>query len=528
MVLTAIIKIKLLFVHFRKRFFKKKILNLFDYEKELESNEIIEEKKSEKLIKKYEDKYNKTIVNNHLMLIEVFSIKSIIFEFHNYIDTYPCLNFRKNILLLFRYLHLNFIFIFLIIRLIHYFSLTIVTSSSFTRIIFCCISLDSLILIYNLPEEQTKTFEFVVANLYLLEMILKMISFGLFFDEKSYFRNKWNFLDFGVVVSIYFYRIINIFISLDLTALRNLIILRLIKLSAFQIILDKLFFAFMLLFDTFLIIMILVFICSLIGVQLFSGLLKYKCMDFRTGIFDTNTICGNNLCGYGYICAKSFVNPDSGVTNYDNIFYGLLQTLRLITLDNWTDLQALLQTTFSEQSWIYSIAIVALGNFFIINMMLAVLKVKYSECNPDTLNQIKVYLEKYKEKSYNLQELKAQGFYRKNKQTGRRFFGIRKKASFLSNGNKNTNVKQKKNMFSNFKLRSFNLSKIMNPQYLLNLTKKTFNLITKTGLDDFFHKTKMITMKEGAAELSNKHIEIRIDFKVPCESDSIDDVLPLK
>lgn len=362
-------------------------------------------------------------------------------------------------------------------------------------------------------------------------MILKMMAFGLFFKENSYFRNKWNFLDFGVVISIYFYRFFNIFISVDLSTLRNLIILRLIKLSAFQIILDKLFFAFILLLDTFLIIMILLFICSLIGVQLFLGLLKFHCMDPLSGIFDDYSfVCGSKTCESGYICAKSLVNPDSGVTNYDNIFFGLIQTLRLITLDNWTDLQALLQNAFSEQAWIYSFAIVALGNFFIINLMLAVLKVKYSECNPDTMNQIKVYLKKYQEKTYNLQDLRAQGFYKKNKATGIRVFGMKKRLTSFFSGNKKMNVKEKigKNFFSSFNLKSFNFSKIMKPSFFLDITKKTFGFLSKNKLEEFFHKTKMITMKEKAAELSGKNIEIRVDHSFHYISDSIEDVLPLK
>ena len=405
-------------------------------------------------------------------------------------------------------------------------SFRIVSSVFFNKMIFLFIFCDSFILIWNPPQEKTQTFEFVVANLYLLEMILKMIAFGLFFKSNSYFRNKWNFLDFGVVASIYFYRIINIFISWELSFLRNLIVLRLIKLPAFTMILDKLFYSLVILFDTFLIILILLFICSLIGVQLFLGLLKYRCINIFTGIIDRSTFCGADVCPSNFLCVKTLDNPDSGVTNYDNIFFGLLQTFRLITLDNWSDLQGALQSVFSQYVWIYSMIIAMFGNFLLINLMLSVLKVKYSECNPDTLNEIKAYLEMYKEKSYRLHELKSQGYYDKNKTTGIRIFGAHKK-SFTSLISRKSMVKQDSKIpkapakFKNF-------SSLLNLQGIMRLTKKTFGLANKEKIDAIFRKTRLLTLKEAAANLGNKTIEIRIDKCMHYEFESLNDVMPLR
>lgn len=416
-----------------------------------------------------------------------------------------------------------------ILRLISYISFRIVSSEFFIKMIFLFIFLDSSILIWNPPQEQTQTFEFVVANLYLLEMILKMIAFGLFFKPNSYFRNKWNFLDFGVVVSIYFYSFFNIFVSFGLSFLRNLIVLRLIKLPAFQLILDKLFYSCVILFDTFLIIMILLFICSLVGVQLFLGLLKYRCMNSFSGFYGDSTVCGSHICPVDYLCVKTLDNPDSGVTNYDNIFYGLLQTLRLITLDNWSDLQGSLQNAFSEYVWIYSIIIVILGNFFLINLMLSVLKVKYSECNPDTLNEIQAYLERYKEKSYKLHELKAQGYYTKNKTTGIRTLGVQKKNSFLNllSGNRKS-IAKLTSKITPPPSKKVNFANILNPQSFLRMTKKTFGFLNKQKIHAMFRKTRLLSLKEGAANLGKKTIEIRIDHNIQYEFESINDVLPLK
>ena len=77
-------------------------VNFFDNQK------IKEIKLENKTVKKYEDLYRKPVNNNSLILVEVLSIKSIMFEFSNYTDNYPFLFVRKNFILLTRFLLLKF------------------------------------------------------------------------------------------------------------------------------------------------------------------------------------------------------------------------------------------------------------------------------------------------------------------------------------------------------------------------------------------------------------------------------------
>ena len=312
-IFRSIIRCKLFFMRHKKKWLYKKVAFLIGDKKSGRNKANVKKKEikiESKTLKRYEILSKKLINNDFLILVEVLSIKSILFEFKNYRDQYPFLFFRKNLVLIVRFYYFSIIsFKFNNFnRIVSYLSYRVVISSFFIKMIFFFIFLDSLILIVNLPQETTQTFEFVVANLYILEMVLKMIAFGLFFGENSYFRNKWNFLDFGVVISIYFYRFFNTFINVDFSVLRNLIVLRLIKLSAFQIILDKLFYAMVLLVDTFSIIMILLFISSLVGVQLFVGILRYQCMKINTGIFETNaSVCGYRQCPQGNILIKTHI-----------------------------------------------------------------------------------------------------------------------------------------------------------------------------------------------------------------------------
>ncbi len=93
---------------FKKRSMMNKVLNILLPTNENEWNNELKktEKKIEnKLKEKYERLYQNKSNNYFLELVEIFSIRSILFEFKNYHDQYPALYFRKLCLLFFR---LNF------------------------------------------------------------------------------------------------------------------------------------------------------------------------------------------------------------------------------------------------------------------------------------------------------------------------------------------------------------------------------------------------------------------------------------
>ena len=358
---------------------------------------------------------------------------------------------------------------------------------------FLLIFLYFSILIWNPPLEETQNLEFYLSNFFLLEIFMKIIVFG----PKPYFYNKWNFIDFLIVASIFLHHILQISGLCSLIFLRNFIILRLIKLPSFTIILEKLSYFFGILFHTFLLIIILLFMCSLVGVQLFSGLLKYRCMNITTGHYWQQLSCGAALCPLNHECVKSLNNPDSGVTNYDNILFGLLQTLRLITMDNWTDLQHLLQDGFSQNVWVYTVIIVVCGNFLVMNLILTVLKVKYTECDMNALKEIKNFMLEDKEKTYRLDELREKGIYFRDNVTGIRQIKINGKVA--TTGKRLTKPS-----------RSFQRKDRINPQNFLKSVKKNFGLINRNKIQSLV-KNSINPDKKESIGLYNKTMEIRID-----------------
>ena len=403
----------------------------------------------------------------------------------------------------------------MVFRLLSLCSLKLVSNTVFTTFTFLLILIDCIILIWNLDYPHIEVF---ISIFYLCEMFLKMISFGLFFDETSYFRNKWNFLDFFIVLNLFCTRILAYYLLIDISSWRNLIVLRLLKIPSFQIMIDHLFYTFEALLETFLIFMLFIMIFAILSLQLFNGLLSFRCCDMTTGLFDINPspCSSNDSCSQiAVYCVRTISNPDQGITSFDNVFLSFMQTFRIISLDNWTDELIILQNVFSDYIWIYVLVTIIIGNFFLLNIMLAVLKVKFSEQHPNLL--IDYYLEKYKEKCFDLKQLKKQGLLKKKEKNtpvdkttgGFRPFEILK----LNNW---------KNIFSIKKLKIKGLENL----YKNFFSSKIFNIKQSIQLKKILDKKKKTLMDSISIKFQAKNFEIRVKANDNFQSNSLIDVIP--
>jgi hypothetical protein len=152
---------------------------------------------------------------------------------------------------------------------------------------------------YSSYKNQISQLEYTFFIFYLLEMSLKMISHGLILFKNSYFRNGWNILDFIVILSLVFIHS-NTFTSIDLSFFKSLKILLPLKtisgMKKIKLILTAFFNAIPLILNSLLILILCYFFYALLGLELFSGILKNRCMNIETGY---NLISNNNLkiCG---------------------------------------------------------------------------------------------------------------------------------------------------------------------------------------------------------------------------------------
>uniref|UniRef100_A0A3Q0RA28 Calcium channel, voltage-dependent, T type, alpha 1H subunit a n=1 Tax=Amphilophus citrinellus TaxID=61819 RepID=A0A3Q0RA28_AMPCI len=221
-----------------------------------------------------------------------------------------------------------------------------------------------------------------------VEMVIKMVALGIF-GSKCYFDDKWNQLDFVIVMagmklcqSVTFSIVI---------CMRILVTLLLDTLPMLGNVLLLCFFVF--------------FIFGIVGVQLWEGLLRNRCFlgeDIGEGE-DSPFICsaprengmrrchdvppytqdgaectmaasdlssalgGSSLASvnacvnwnqYYNVCRPGELNPHKGAVNFDNIGYAWIAIFQVITLEGWVDIMYYVMDAHSFYNFIYFILLI--------------------------------------------------------------------------------------------------------------------------------------------------------------------------
>lgn len=119
-------------------------------------------------------------------------------------------------------------------------------------------------------------------------------------------------------------------------------------------------------------------------------------VDYNTcgADFDTNAICGSVLdFGLTLINDQAELNEDIqyGISTFDDFFSSLKGVFQIITLDNWnTIMYNLVNGSFTPLSpYTYCVILVFLGNYFMLNLMLAVVFESYMKSEMETNKEIK-------------------------------------------------------------------------------------------------------------------------------------------
>eukprot|EP01135_Chromosphaera_perkinsii_P008377 Nk52_evm2s1315 gene=Nk52_evmTU2s1315 len=293
----------------------------------------------------------------------------------------------------------------------------------FDWLIVLTILTNCVFLAMNNPPEVA---EFVFTGIFTLEMILKIVSYGFVQHKGSYLRDSWNRLDFAVVLLGYLAFIPGVGNWSFVRTIRVLRALRAITvIPGLKTMVNSLIASFFALFDVSMMILSFMIIFAIIGVQLYEGLLRQKCVIYSgprnwhledLGRFSlqyfngteanlTNVeypayvayregdmfLCGNETtslsCPYlgqnsAISCVNIGPNPNFGYTSWDNFLWGLLNALQIVTLDFWEDIFQKTLATAGVDHVIYFILAVWIGSFFMLNLVLAVVTMAY-ETNID-------------------------------------------------------------------------------------------------------------------------------------------------
>ncbi|XP_013001731.1 sodium channel protein type 10 subunit alpha isoform X1 [Cavia porcellus] len=268
----------------------------------------------------------------------------------------------------------------------------------------------------DLPEK----IEYLFTVIYTFEALIKILARGFCLNEFTYLRDPWNWLDFSVITLAY------VGTATDLkgfSGLRTFRVLRALKtvsvIPGLKVIVGALIHSVRKLADVTILTVFCLSVFALVGLQLFKGNLKNKCVRNGTtpqqaancssadcfclfpSLTDTYAIkpgtldpllCGNGtgagLCPDGYICLKTCENPDFNYTSFDSFAWAFLSLFRLMTQDSWERLYQQTLRASGKMYMVFFVIVIFLGSFYLVNLILAVVTMAYEEQNQATIAEI--------------------------------------------------------------------------------------------------------------------------------------------
>ena len=241
------------------------------------------------------------------------------------------------------------------------------------------IGLNSFLILISDPTDQNnignRTDNYFLI-FYGLEAVLKIITFSFYSAEDAYIKDYWNILDFLVVIigliSFILEKAMGGSKISGLSGLRAFRILRPLKTVKKFKGLKKLVLALLAsishLGETVIILFFFFLFFAIAGLQMWQGLFYRRCMNLNYGYFvsverdkymcsfDSN--CESlNAYGKTFICAKGYLNPNSGAINFDNIGTALITTFIMVTLEGWNYIFTYVSKTFKDKIYINPIII---------------------------------------------------------------------------------------------------------------------------------------------------------------------------
>ncbi|XP_023805324.1 sodium channel protein type 4 subunit alpha A isoform X3 [Oryzias latipes] len=333
----------------------------------------------------------------------------------------------------------------------------------FSMFIMITILSNCVMMTMSNPPAWSKTIEYVFTGIYTVEATIKVLSRGFLVGSFTFLRDPWNWLDFMVISMAY----ITEFVDLgNISALRTFRVLRALKtitvIPGLKTIVAALIQSVKKMVDVMVLTVFALAVFALVGLQLFMGNLRQKCVrwpiltnettseflnssstfnhtvDFNNITANNNSVysnstfnfmeyienienyyyldgskdallCGNSSdagkCPDGFTCMKAGRNPNFGYTSFDSFGWAFLALFRLMTQDYWENLFQLILRAAGRTYMLFFVAIIFLGSFYLINLILAVVAMAYEEQNQATQREA---IEKEEEFQRLLEQLKNQ------------------------------------------------------------------------------------------------------------------------
>ncbi|XP_039998843.1 sodium channel protein type 4 subunit alpha B-like [Xiphias gladius] len=337
--------------------------------------------------------------------------------------TFIVLNKGKAI---FRFSATSALYIFTPFHFIRSIALKILVHSLFSLFIMFTILTNCFFMAMSDPAPWTKYLEYTFTAIYTFESAIKILARGFCLLPFTFLRDPWNWLDFTVIVMAY----VTEFVDLgNVSALRTFRVLRALKtisvIPGLKTIVGALIQSVKKLADVMILTVFCLSVFALIGLQLFMGLLRQKCVRSLAHCVNSSYspnasfICNNRtwssradflssednfykvegakdalICGYGsdagkcpdgFDCLKVGRNPNYGYTSFDTFGWAFLALFRLMTQDYWEKLFHQTLRSAGKTYMVFFVLVIFLGSFYLVNLILAVVAMAYEEQNQATI-----------------------------------------------------------------------------------------------------------------------------------------------
>uniref|UniRef100_A0A668AXG2 Sodium channel protein n=1 Tax=Myripristis murdjan TaxID=586833 RepID=A0A668AXG2_9TELE len=323
-------------------------------------------------------------------------------------------------------------------------------------VIMCTILTNCAFMTLSQPPDWAKNVEYTFTAIYTFESLIKILARGFCIGKFTFLRDPWNWLDFCVIVMAYVTEFVNLG---NVSALRTFRVLRAFKtisvIPGLKTIVGALIQSVKKLSNVMILTVFCLSVFALIGLQLFMGHLRQKCVRwpdnstlnvtegilyiFVGGMEDNRTIwkdysenksgysffltsnlyflkgkrdpllCGNSSsagqCPEGYRCFKAGRNPNFNYTSFDSFGWAFLSLFRLMTQDFWENLYQQTLRASGKPYMIFFVLVIFLGSFYLVNLILAVVAMAYDEQNQATIEEAQ---QKEEEFQAMLEQLKRQ------------------------------------------------------------------------------------------------------------------------
>ncbi|XP_053170799.1 sodium channel, voltage-gated, type I like, alpha b isoform X10 [Scomber japonicus] len=318
-------------------------------------------------------------------------------------------------------------------------AIRVLVHSMFSMLIMFTILTNCAFMTLSNPPEWAKNVEYTFTGIYTFESLIKILARGFCVGKFTFLRDPWNWLDFSVILMAYITEFVNLG---NVSALRTFRVLRALKtisvIPGLKTIVGALIQSVKKLSDVMILTVFCLSVFALIGLQLFMGNLRQKCVrvppngsvsvnDSMAMLFNSSLqndtennyyslpgrrdalLCGNGsgagLCPEGFVCLKTGRNPDYGYTSFDTFGWAFLSLFRLMTQDYWENLYQQTLRAAGKPYMIFFVLVIFLGSFYLVNLILAVVAMAYEEQNQATIEEAQ---QKEEEFQAMLEQLKRQ------------------------------------------------------------------------------------------------------------------------